>query len=180
MSFIKKYLKWLSTFLVLTGILLTNLNIYPINIMFHGAGVVGWTIAGFLIKRQSNTNKLWIANTFIFNRFLSIIILMKNRIFIGEFIGSAFLVMIIVGSGIMAQNLTRDFAVMLLTLSSLGNEFITTFGIFTLPDSPITIFFILKDWTRTNRFFIENYFLAGKHAQGLKTNGSVNGLNQFL
>ena len=34
---------------------------------------------------------------------------MKNRIFIGEFIGSAFLVMIIVGSGIMAQNLTRDF-----------------------------------------------------------------------
>ena len=39
---------------------------------------------------------------------------MKNRIFIGEFIGSAFLVMIIVGSGIMAQNLTRDFAVMLL------------------------------------------------------------------
>ena len=48
MEFIKKYLKWLSTFLVLTGILLTNLNIYPVNIMFHGAGVVGWTIAGFL------------------------------------------------------------------------------------------------------------------------------------
>ena len=36
MSFIKKYLKWLSTFLVLTGILLTNLNIYPVNIIFHG------------------------------------------------------------------------------------------------------------------------------------------------
>ena len=50
MSFIKKYLKWLSTFLVLTGILLTNLNIYPTNIMFHGAGVVGWAIAGFLSK----------------------------------------------------------------------------------------------------------------------------------
>ena len=50
MLFIKKYLKWLSTFLVLTGILLTNLNIYPVNIMFHGAGVVGWTIAGFLSK----------------------------------------------------------------------------------------------------------------------------------
>ena len=47
---IKKYLKWISTFLVLTGILLTNLNMYPINIMFHGAGVVGWTIAGFLSK----------------------------------------------------------------------------------------------------------------------------------
>ena len=50
MEFIKKYLKWLSTFLVLTGILLTNLNMYPINIMFHGAGVVGWTIAGFYQK----------------------------------------------------------------------------------------------------------------------------------
>ena len=42
---------------------------------------------------------------------------MKNRIFVGEFIGSAFLVMIIVGSGIMAQNLTRDFAVMLLAIT---------------------------------------------------------------
>ena len=36
MSFVKKYLKWFSTFLVLTGILLTNLNMYPINIMFVG------------------------------------------------------------------------------------------------------------------------------------------------
>ena len=51
--FIKKYLKWISTFLVLTGILLTNLNMYPINIMFHGAGVVGWTIAGFLSKDKA-------------------------------------------------------------------------------------------------------------------------------
>ena len=42
-----------NTFLVLTGILLTNLNMYPINIMFHGAGVVGWTIAGFLSKDKA-------------------------------------------------------------------------------------------------------------------------------
>ena len=48
--FIKKYLKWISTALVLTGILLTNLNIYPINIYFHGLGVVGWTVAGFYPK----------------------------------------------------------------------------------------------------------------------------------
>ena len=53
MLFIKNYLKWLSTFLVLVGILLTNLNIYPINIIFHGAGVVGWTIAGFLLKDKA-------------------------------------------------------------------------------------------------------------------------------
>jgi|TARA_B100001750_G_C15146319_1_gene417308 hypothetical protein len=53
MEFIKKNLKWLSTFLVLTGILLTNLNIFPINIFFHGAGVVGWTVSGFLIKDRA-------------------------------------------------------------------------------------------------------------------------------
>ena len=53
MYFIKKYLKWASTFLVLTGIFLTNLNHYPINIFFHGAGVVGWTIAGFLSKDKA-------------------------------------------------------------------------------------------------------------------------------
>ena len=42
-------IKWFSTFLVLLGILMTNLNVYPINIFLHGLGVIGWTIAGFLI-----------------------------------------------------------------------------------------------------------------------------------
>ena len=51
--FIKRYLKWISTFLVLTGILLTNLNMYPINKILHGTGVVGWTIAGFLSKDKA-------------------------------------------------------------------------------------------------------------------------------
>ena len=46
--FFKKYLKWISTFLVLTGILFTNLNIYPLNIYIHGIGVLGWTIVGYL------------------------------------------------------------------------------------------------------------------------------------
>ena len=53
MYYIKKYLKWVSTFFVLTGILLTNLNYYPTNIFFHGAGVLGWTIAGFLSKDKA-------------------------------------------------------------------------------------------------------------------------------
>ena len=48
--FVKKYLKWISTFLVLFGILL---NIYPLNIYFHGLGVVGWTVAGFLAKDKA-------------------------------------------------------------------------------------------------------------------------------
>ena len=51
--FIKKYLKWISTALVLTGILLTNLNIYPTNIYFHGLGVTGWTIAGSISKDKA-------------------------------------------------------------------------------------------------------------------------------
>ena len=66
--FIKKYLKWISTALVLTGILLTNLNTYPINIYFHGLGVIGWTIAGFISKDKSYINKLWVTDTIIFNR----------------------------------------------------------------------------------------------------------------
>ena len=55
---------------------------------------------------------------------------MKNKIFIGEFIGSAFLVMVIVGSGIMAQNLTMDFAVMLI-----ANTLATGAGLFVLISS---------------------------------------------
>ncbi len=41
-------IKWTSTFLVLTGILLTNLNLYPFNIFIHGLGAVGWTFAGYV------------------------------------------------------------------------------------------------------------------------------------
>ena len=53
MDFIKKYLKWISTFFVLNGILLTNLNIYPLNIFSHGLGVVGWTIPGVANKDKA-------------------------------------------------------------------------------------------------------------------------------
>ena len=35
------------------SILLTNLNIYPLNIYFHGLGVVGWTVAGFISKDKA-------------------------------------------------------------------------------------------------------------------------------
>jgi hypothetical protein len=41
-------IKWMSTFLILTGILLTNLNLYPFNIFIHGLGAVGWTFAGYM------------------------------------------------------------------------------------------------------------------------------------
>ena len=46
-------LKWGGTALVLTGILLTNLNIYPLNIMVHGAGSFGWAMAGYISKDRA-------------------------------------------------------------------------------------------------------------------------------
>ena len=51
--FVKKYIKCVSTFFVLTGILLTNLNFYPINLFFHGLGVIGWTVSGFITKDRA-------------------------------------------------------------------------------------------------------------------------------
>ena len=50
-----------------------------------------------------------------------------NRIFLGEFIGSSFLVMVIVGSGIMAENLTNDNALRLT-----ANTLATGAGLFVL------------------------------------------------
>ena len=55
----------------------------------------------------------------------------KSRYFLSEFIGSCFLVMIIVGSGLMAENLTNDTAVMLI-----ANTIATGAGLFVL----ITVF----------------------------------------
>ena len=51
----------------------------------------------------------------------------NNKIFLGEFIASCFLVMVIVGSGIMAENLTNDNAVRLL-----ANTISTGAGLFVL------------------------------------------------
>jgi len=55
----------------------------------------------------------------------------NNKIFLSELIGSCFLVMIIVGSGIMAENLTNDNGVRLL-----ANTIATGAGLFVL----ITVF----------------------------------------
>ena len=52
-TILDKYLKWISTFFVLSGILLTNLDVYPLNIFLHGIGVIGWTISGFVLKDKA-------------------------------------------------------------------------------------------------------------------------------
>jgi hypothetical protein len=46
-------LKWGGTGLVLTGILLTNLNIYPLNILIHGTGSLSWAVAGVVSKDRA-------------------------------------------------------------------------------------------------------------------------------
>ena len=48
-----EFLKWLSTSLVLSGVLLTNLNIYPLKIFIHSAGVASWTVAGILMQDKA-------------------------------------------------------------------------------------------------------------------------------
>ena len=58
----------------------------------------------------------------------------NNRIFLGEFIGSCFLVMVIVGSGIMAENLTNDNALRLA-----ANTLATGAGLFVLITAFATI-----------------------------------------
>ena len=51
----KNKLKWSGTIFVLLGILLTNINIYPLNIFFHGFGVILWTLYGCLVKDKAVT-----------------------------------------------------------------------------------------------------------------------------
>ena len=46
-------LKWASTFLVLTGILVAQFNVYPIYIFIHSAGALGWMISGYLMKDKA-------------------------------------------------------------------------------------------------------------------------------
>ena len=45
--------KWIGTVFVLSGIMLTNLNYYPLNLFLHGTGVVFWTISGFMSKDKA-------------------------------------------------------------------------------------------------------------------------------
>ena len=42
------YVKWCSSLLVLTGMLLTSVDIYPNNLIFHLFGVMGWCVVGML------------------------------------------------------------------------------------------------------------------------------------
>jgi hypothetical protein len=53
MKFVNKYIKWASTGLILSGIVLTSINFYPLNIFVHGAGSLGWTLVGYVNKDRA-------------------------------------------------------------------------------------------------------------------------------
>ena len=42
------FVKWCSSLLVLTGMLLTAVDIYPYTLRFHVFGVMGWGVVGML------------------------------------------------------------------------------------------------------------------------------------
>ena len=42
------YIKWVSSVILLIGMLLTTHNIYPLNLIFHLIGVGGWLIVGLV------------------------------------------------------------------------------------------------------------------------------------
>ena len=46
-------LKWGSTFLVLTGILIAQFNLYPLYIFVHSIGALGWMISGYLMQDKA-------------------------------------------------------------------------------------------------------------------------------
>ena len=46
-------LKWGSTVLVLSGILVAQFNIYPLYIFIHSIGALGWMMSGYLMRDKA-------------------------------------------------------------------------------------------------------------------------------
>ena len=67
------YIKWGSTFLILSGILLTNLNLYPFNIFIHGAGALGWSIAGIMTSDRAILNNFGLQLPLFFMGYLNLV-----------------------------------------------------------------------------------------------------------
>jgi len=42
------YIKWIASVFLISGVILTSNNIYPINLFFHAAGMFGWFIVSIL------------------------------------------------------------------------------------------------------------------------------------
>ena len=42
------YIKWVASFLLIIGVILTSNNIFPSNLIFHALGMLGWFVVGIL------------------------------------------------------------------------------------------------------------------------------------
>ena len=42
------YIKWMASFLLIIGVVLTSNNIFPANLIFHAIGMLGWFVVGIL------------------------------------------------------------------------------------------------------------------------------------
>jgi len=42
------YIKWIASFFVVIGVLLSANNIYPYNLMFHFTGLTGWLVVSMM------------------------------------------------------------------------------------------------------------------------------------
>ena len=47
------YIKWVSSLIIIVGMILSSLNIYPANLFFHLVGVAGWFVVGMLWHDRS-------------------------------------------------------------------------------------------------------------------------------
>lgn len=47
------WVEWSSTIVLITGVLLTSLNVYPANLVFNFVGNLGWFVIGFLWRKYS-------------------------------------------------------------------------------------------------------------------------------
>ncbi|MBH44785.1 MAG: hypothetical protein CMD88_04955 [Gammaproteobacteria bacterium] len=46
-------LKWISTFFILSGILIAQFNVYPLYIFIHSIGALGWMVSGYLMHDKA-------------------------------------------------------------------------------------------------------------------------------
>ncbi len=42
------YIKWVASFVLIVGVILTSNNVFPANLIFHALGMFGWFIVGIL------------------------------------------------------------------------------------------------------------------------------------
>ena len=42
------YIKWISSIILVGGVILTSNNIYPLNLMVHAVGMFGWFIVAII------------------------------------------------------------------------------------------------------------------------------------